>query len=58
MVRLRARMVMVLIMRGLHMQNPCRHADRGQQQEHTVSGAQTQRAQPAPASTSQVVVSL
>ena len=41
-VRLRARMVMVPIRRRLHMQEPSRHAERRQQQEHTVGGTQTQ----------------
>lgn len=58
MVRLRARMVMVPIMRRLHMKESSRHAERRQQQEYTVGGAQTQRAQPTPVSVSQAVVSL
>jgi hypothetical protein len=57
MVCLRAGMVMVPIMRLLPMQEPGRHAERRQQHEHTVSGAQTQRAQPVPVSVSEALVS-
>jgi hypothetical protein len=52
MVRLRASMVMVHMMQRLPMQEPGRHAERRQQPEHTVGGAQTQCAQPTPVSVS------
>jgi hypothetical protein len=57
-VRRRARMVMWHRMRHLHMQEPGRNAERRQQHEHTVGGAQTQRPQPTPVLVAQAVVAL